>query len=131
MGTLFIFRDGISVARSFFCGKWKIMKHVFFGFSDNLLTENQSNIKESSLLRFSDVREISSDWVLKTLSGLIRLVSSAYKIASNNRLAFWISFIYMINKRGPSIEPYGTPVDTCTLSEDISSILTYCERLLK
>ena len=40
-----------------------------------------------------------------------------------------ISFIHILNKRGPRIEPCGTPVLIDTIDELISSICTYCLRL--
>ena len=39
-----------------------------------------------------------------------KVVSSAYKINLKAWLTFMISFIYIKNNRGPSIDPCGTPV---------------------
>ena len=40
-----------------------------------------------------------------------RVVSSAYIMKLNSRLAFGKSLMYMISNRGPRIEPRGTPVE--------------------
>ena len=40
-----------------------------------------------------------------------------------------MSVIQVLNKRGPRIEPCGTPVLIDTIEELISSICTYCLRL--
>ncbi len=41
-----------------------------------------------------------------------RVVSSAYIIKLNKLLALPISLTYMIKRRGPSMDPLGTPVVT-------------------
>ena len=57
------------------------------------------------------------------------VVSSAYKIKLNLSLDMIISLIHILNKRGPRIEPCGTPVLIDMIEELISSICTYCLRL--
>ena len=47
--------------------------------------------------------------VFKSLPFTTGLVSSAYIIAKNMSDTLQMSFMYKINKRGPSIEPWRTP----------------------
>ena len=46
-------------------------------------------------------------------------------------VAYTISFVYIKNKRGPNIEPRGTPVMTSDVSDDVPSISTYCVLLIR
>ena len=47
---------------------------------------------------------------LKDLMVLNKVVSSAYIIKLNILLAFGISFMYIINNKGPRIDPCGTKI---------------------
>ena len=47
--------------------------------------------------------------VFKSLPFTTRLVSFAYIIAKNMSDTLQMSFMYKTNKRGPNIEPWGTP----------------------
>ena len=59
------------------------------------------------------------------------VLSSAYKVNLKNLLDLWKSAIKQINNNGPSIEPCGTPWDILFIEEDVFSIYTYCNRLVK
>ncbi len=55
-----------------------------------------------------------------------RVVSSAYIMNLNKLLEFAISFTYIIKSKGPSMDPWGTPVVTVNISDWTSSTSTYC-----
>ncbi len=50
------------------------------------------------------------------------VVSSAYKMKSNNLLEFTMSFMYIMKRRGPKIDPCGTPVIMGNVLEIVLSI---------
>ena len=54
-----------------------------------------------------------------------RVVSSAYIILWNFKLDFGKSLIYIINNRGPKMEPCGTPVVISSVLELMPCIYTY------
>ena len=62
---------------------------------------------------------------------LTREVSSAYVMNLKTVLACDKSLIYIINKRGPSFEPFGTPVFIGKTFDFMSSICTNCSRFVK
>jgi hypothetical protein len=80
----------------------KIMKFVFLIFSDNLFNLNQYDILVSSLLTLA-IR------LFKFVSLINRLVSSANIIMLNSLETLTMSLIYKMNKRGPRMDPWGTP----------------------
>ena len=59
------------------------------------------------------------------------LVSSAKRKKFNFVEEYWISFIYIRNKRGPRTEPCGTPQSMDCCSEITPLISVVCFRLLK
>ena len=44
----------------------------------------------------------------------------------NNWLVYGMSFIWIKNKSGPSIDPCGTPIVITRLSDAVPSISVYC-----
>ena len=79
----------------------KIMNFVFPGWRLNLLISNQFEIcVNSKLQKFSR-------W-LRLLELYCKVVSSANRFMSNF-VVFGRSLIYIIKRRGPRIEPCGTP----------------------
>ena len=106
----------------FFCGIWKTIAFVLFTFNDSLLTLSQSLTLANSLLILND----SSICLSKTFAVVNNVVSSAYMMNLNLSLHVMISLIYIVNKRGPSMDPWGTPVTIFTLSDWIVSNTTYC-----
>ena len=105
----------------FLCGWWKIMNSVLLTFTDNLFIRSHSCTHESSLLLLAVTSERLFEFTeleeLKEHNGLTRFVSSECRIALKFEVAAWISFISIINKRGPKIDPCGTPVERVTTSE--------------
>ena len=65
--------------------------------------------------------------LLNVFMVLDKVVSSAYKIKSTFFSGFGdIVYIYMINNKGPRIEPCGTPIFKGKISDLRSSISVYC-----
>ena len=62
---------------------------------------------------------------LKCIKVLDNVVSSLYMMASEK------SFVYIINKSGRRIEPYGMPIVMGKVSGWISSISIYCFLFVK
>ena len=89
----------------------KIIKCVFSMFKDNLLVANQiTTLFNSHFIHFTN----SSIFLpFKNI-----LVSSANRIGKRMSDTLQISLMYNKNKRGPRIEPCGTPQVTC-LSSDL------------
>ena len=85
----------------------KTKNFVFEAFRDSLLTDNQFDIAVSSWLETESVLK-SSQWVNEH-RGNVRVVSSTYNIEFNFWLDMLMSFIYIINNKGPKIQPCGTP----------------------
>ena len=94
----------------FFCDIWKTIAFVLFTFNDSL---SQSLTLANSLLILND----SSICLSKTFAVVNNVVSSAYMMNLNLSLHVMISLIYIVNKRGPSMDPWGTRVTTFTLSD--------------
>ena len=86
------------------------MYWTFFTFKDSLFTLSHSSVPHNSLFNLHSNSTFSFGL---TDRGIVhdRLVSSAYIMKLNSRLAFGKSLMYMINNRGPRIDPRGTPVD--------------------
>ena len=62
----------------------------------------------------------------KFLTVEFNVVSSAYKMKSNFLLDLIMSLIKILNNKGPTIEPWGTPVLNDCMDDLTSSIFTYC-----
>ena len=62
---------------------------------------------------------------------LDKVISSAYIIKSNFLVDSEKSFIYMINNKGPIIDPCGTPIVKGKISDLLSSMTVYCFLFLK
>ena len=77
-----------------------------FTFKDSLFTLSHSSIglPHNSLFKRHSNSKFS---IGSTDHGIVhdRVVSSAYVIKLNSRLAFGKSLMYMINNRGPRIDP--------------------------
>ena len=109
-------------------GTWKIIYLDLDLFSDNLFICNHSiTLESSALIKYSLVCILFP----KDFKLLNSVVSSAYIINLNILLALEKSLIYMINNKGPSIEPCGTPIVIGRISDLVSSNSTYCFRLLR
>ena len=107
-------------------GTWKIIYLDLF--SDNLFICNHSiTLESSAFIKYSLVCILFP----KDFKLLNSVVSSAYIINLNILLAWEKSLIYMINNKGPSIEPCGTPIVIGRISDLVSSNSTYCFRLLR
>ena len=104
-----------------FRGMWKSTNFNFATFICNLFRFNHLHIFcISSLIESCISATVSPNDSTVAFS----VVSSAYKIKLNLSLDMIISFINILNKRGPTIEPCGTPVLINTIEEIISSICT-------
>ena len=128
-GSQFIFKVGVIVF-IFIWWWWKIIYFVLLTFRDNLFIFNHSWMFLSSVLICSGICLKSSlsqeNDELKEHSGLIKFVSSAYRIISNFSLAMWISFMQIKNKRGPRMDGWGTTVFIKVVSEHVPSNSTNC-----
>ena len=110
-------------------GTWKIIYLYFDLFSDNLFIFNHSMTLESSAFIKYSLVSISFPKYAKLLNNV---VSSAYIMNLNILLASEKSLIYiMINNKGPSIEPCGTPTVIGRISDFVSSNSTYCFLLFR
>ena len=109
-------------SETFFCGIWKTIAFDLFTFNDSLLTLSQSLTWVNSLLILND----RSVCLSKTFAVVNNVVSSAYMMNLNFSLHLMISLIYIVNKRGPSMDPWGTPVTIFTLFDCTVSNTTYC-----
>ena len=96
---------------------------VFRPFSDTLLSLSQSFIKASSLLIFISI--FNPLLIQNVLRCATSVISSAYIIGWNKLLKLATSFMYIKNRRRPSIEPWGTPVCIGRNSDSTSSSCTY------
>ena len=87
-------------------------------FSHSIILESSSLIKVcvSTLLCL----------LLNVFMVLDQVVSSSYIIKLNCLVDSEKSFIYMINNKGPRIEPCGTPIFKGKISDLQSSISVYC-----
>ena len=54
------------------------------------------------------------------------VVSSAYVMKLKCEVDCAMSFMYIMNNKGPSIEPWGTPVVILPSSEGAPLYITYC-----
>ena len=83
------------------------------------------NLLSSSLITLS----ILLDCIVSTQQ--LNVVSSAYIINWKFLLAFGKSLIFIINRRGPRIDPCGTPYSVSSTSEQEDSNGTYCFLLVR
>ena len=91
-----------------------------------MLSANQSHILSSSIFILSVILIcILIDLKLDILP--IRVVSSAYKIKLNLSLAICKSLMYIINRSGPRIDPWGTPVLIVRMGDYVPPIETNCD----
>ena len=101
-----------------------------FLFSDSLFMFSHSiTLESSSLIKVCVSTLLCS--LLNELMVLDKVVSSAYIIKSNFLVDSEKSFIYMINNKGPRIDPYGTPIVKGKISDLLYSISVYCFLLFK
>ena len=85
--------------------------------SDSLLSSShKNNLSNSLLIKFTCFASIL----------LMIVVSSANRIKLKSVLVFTKSLIYVRKRRGPRIDPCGTPVVICSISEFWLSKRTYC-----
>lgn len=126
----FITSEGISFGFIFFCLLWNIINLVFCTFKESLLTESHSNIFDSYIFISFDKVDGSALFI-NIFSGLDNVVSSAYKMKLNVLLAVGKSFIYIMNKSGPRIDPWGTPVCMLRRDDDVPLMSTYCSRFVR
>ena len=97
-----------------------------FLFSDSLfIMFSHSIILESSSLIKVCVSTLLCS-LLNELMVLDKVISSAYIIKSNFLVDSEKSFIYMINNKGPRIDPCGTLIVKGKISDLLSSISVYC-----
>ena len=86
-------------------------------FSESLLSFSyKHNLSISLLIKFTFFASIL----------LMIVVSSANRIKLKSVLVFTKSSINVRKRRGPKIDPWGTPVVICAISEFWLSKLTYC-----
>ncbi len=57
---------------------------------------------------------------------VMSVVSSAKCMNLNNSLEWAMSFIYIMNKRGPKMEPWGTPIKISVFLDNVSPYWTNC-----
>ena len=93
-------------------------------FNESLLTISHSLIFVNSLLSPVSSWPSPNAFVVVT-----SVVSSAYIIHLNTLLEKTMSFIYIVNNKGPSIEPCGTPVKMLALQDTVLSNSTCYLRL--
>ena len=84
---------------------WKNIYFVFVTFSDNLFA-----FSHKFILSGSQFISRSTSLLSKFSAKLYNVVSSAYTIQLNFEHVLGKSFMYMLNNRGPKIEPCGTPI---------------------
>ena len=95
-----------------------------FLFNDNLLILNHSIIFRISSFT-ADLVLLFGILSLQDLMVLNKMVSSAYIIKLNILLAFGKSFMYIINNKGPRIDPCGTQMFIDKISALAFSNSTY------
>ena len=100
-------------------------------FINSLLIVNHSFIFMSSLYFIESHNSMSLLLSVNLFRVLDRVVSSAYMMKSKSLLACGKSFIYKIKRRGPKIDPCGTPVCLGKMLDFKSSISVYCFRLVR
>ena len=94
------------------------MAFVFFTFNDNLF------IFSHSVTLFNSCLVVLASLLL--VCAPHNVVSSAYVIKLKCEVDYAMSFMYIMNSKGPSIEPWGTPVDILPNSERVALYTTYC-----
>ena len=109
----------------------KIIYFVLLTFRDNLFISNHSWMFLSSVLICSDICLTSflsqANDELKEHSRLIQVCVVGIQNHINFLLAMWISFMSIKYKKGPSMDPWGTPVLMKVVSEHVPSNSTnYC-----
>ena len=102
-----------------FWGMWKTIALVLFIFSESLFAFNQ-------LWKFVNSWFNDSFLVSSLFRFVMSVVSSAKFINLNNSLEWAMSFIYMMNKRGPKMEPWGTPIKISVFWDNVSPYWTNC-----
>ena len=125
IGIWLIITLEISVVFSILCLLLKIIIFDIFIFRDSLFTVIQSNTFVNSAficMEFGFVIWLS----LKSSNVLSRVVSSAYMMGVNVSLAMARSSIYIKKRRGPNIDPWGTPVVIISVADWVLLNSTYC-----
>ena len=104
----------------------------FWTFRDNLLMTSQSEILHNSKLIKAPTKLMSllPPWVNEH-KGLVIVVSSAYKMNSRLAHTLWISLIYIMKRRGPNIETWGTPVSITRVEDAVPSNSKYWRRCVR
>ena len=100
-------------------------------FKDTLLTMSQSDILDNSRFILASIDALYLLSEVNVHMELIIVVSSAYKMKSNLELTLSISFMYIMKRRGPKIEPCGTTVSSGREFDLMPSISMYCVLLVK
>ena len=96
---------------TFFCGIWNTIAFVFFTFNDNLF------IFSHSVTLFNSCSVVLASLCL--VCAPHNVVSSAYVMKLKCEVDCAMSFMYIMNNKGPSIEPWGTPVVILPSSEGV------------
>ena len=114
---------------------WNIMYFVFLTFSDNLFNSSHFCISFSSLFITCERDTILSGAFCSSLieqSELVKCISSAKRIWWKCLQALlYMLFIYIMNSKGPIMDPCRTPVVTDSILECIPSKLTYWALFVK
>ena len=63
---------------------------------------------------------------VKEHKGVMRLVASAYRIASKCGDVVYMTLMYMMKSSGPNMEPWGTPVSMLAREDVTLFIWVYC-----
>ena len=126
--VLFIIRRGISFSAKTVWRWWNIMILFFCTLSDSLFKANLFNSELNRILTLSrsPSQPLDNEHIV-----LLSIVSSAYKMTFKLSLTVCISFIYMINRSGPKIQPWGTPVSSSLIEDVVPLKSTYWVRLDK
>ena len=102
-----------------FWGMWKTIALVLFTLSESLFAFSQLWKFANSV--FNDSFRVSSFFRF-----VMSVVSSAKFMNLNNSLEWTMSFIYIINRRGPKMEPWRTPIKISVFCDSISPYWTNC-----
>ena len=92
--------------------------------------DNSSIIIENHEFSFLNMMWSFSPWVNEH-KGLVIVVLSAYKMNLRLALISWIPFLYIMNSRGPNIEPWGSHVSVSQVEDAMPSYSIYRMRCVR